>query len=293
MFWFIKMCGISGRRYSTTFDIGALYSSQYKFVDMVCEEWWLKVWGTVIHYVIPYTKREVPITISVSACTKSRWRLRLTSLPSFSPKKILGLITPPHNPCFIIRSLSSSVFDFADDTRNLIEPFNRKQNYVYSREPTEYTSYPNRCKSLGSACTVGAVVRAAIVFAPSLTRRNDGPRNGECYSPSQTASQKDAVARTLSRPWPFNHSVRQQRHRRCHGVVKGPRSRSPTRRPRARAGGIPPDDDERGMHWHAVGADDVVRGGGPSDGRALRLRWTKQITAESNSPLPFIAPCFL
>jgi len=169
MFWFIKMRGISGLRYSTTFDIGALNSSQYKFVDLVCEEWWLKVWGTVIQYVIPYTEREVPITISASACTKSRWRLRPTSLPSFSPKKVtLGLITPPHNPCFIIRSLSSSIFDFADDTRNLIEPFNWKQNDVYCREPTEYTSYPNRCKSLGRACAVAAVVHAAIVVPPAF-----------------------------------------------------------------------------------------------------------------------------
>jgi hypothetical protein len=72
MFRFIKMRRKSRRRYSTTFDIGALYSSQYSFVDMVCEEWWSKVWGAVIHYVIPYTEREVPITISASACTESR-----------------------------------------------------------------------------------------------------------------------------------------------------------------------------------------------------------------------------
>jgi hypothetical protein len=53
------------------------------------------------------------------------------------------------------------------------------------------------------------------------------------------------------------------------------------------------DDDGRGVHQHAVGADDVVRGDGPSDGRAARLRWTKRIAAESNPPLPFIARCFL
>ena len=32
---------------------------------------------------------------------------------------------------------------------------------------------------------------------------------------------------------------------------------------------------------------------GPSDSRAARLWWTKQIAAESNPPLPFIARCFL